>query len=99
MLQMKTTNALHSQTERAAKVIKRSFSPATLEIVAKELGASVAPNADIFRALILAGKATDFDDAVQIVAAHLDNSSHEPIGPNNDLSDGKIERRETRRKP
>ncbi|GAC1428594.1 MAG: hypothetical protein NVSMB6_28310 [Burkholderiaceae bacterium] len=95
---MKTPNALHSETERAAKVIKRSFSPETLEIVANELGAPIAPNADIFRALIVAGKAADFDEAVRLVAAHLDNSTHEPIGPSTDLIDGKIERRETPRR-
>ena len=84
------------KTERAAKLITRCFSSETLTLVATELGVSLEAGNDIFRALIVNGKAADFDQAVERVAAHLDAGNHVPVSTQG-LDNGKIERRRARR--
>ena len=91
-------SSLHiSETERMARVITKCYSQATLEIAAKELSVETTPKNDIFRALVVSGIATDFDDAVLIVARHLDQGMHANNGCD-DLVDGRVERRKVPRK-
>ena len=95
---MTKTAAISGETEHIARAIMRCYSKATIAVVAAELGCGSDLKADIFRALIIAKVAQDFDSAVRLVADHLDAGAYVPqdtIG----LSDGKIERRATSRQP
>ena len=86
-------NYLESETERVARVITKCFSVPTLEIAAQEMGITLVPSVNIFRALVVAKIAKDFDDAVLLVAKHLDTGVYDHLD-NDDRVDGKIERRQ-----
>lgn len=86
-----------SDTERIARTIVRCYSKGTLSQAAAELGAPLVSGTDIFRSMILAGKATDFDNAVMLVATHLDASPALLTESEEGMVDGKIERRKTHR--
>jgi hypothetical protein len=86
-----------TEIEHMARVITRCYSQDTLAIAAQELGVQVTAEVGIFRALIIAKVAVDFDDAVRIVARHLDNGGHHP-DESDELVGGKIERRRMPRK-
>ena len=58
-----------------AKIIRKCYSRAALEDVARELGATVKPDSDIFQSLVDSGRAADFGQAVEIIAAHLENDA------------------------
>ena len=87
-----------SETERTARVISKCYSKATLLLVAHELGAKAPVNADIFRALVVAKIAPDFDAAVRMVVEHLDNSSSHKPERSGELVNGKVERRKAPRR-
>ena len=89
---------LTSEAERNARVIVRCYSRTTLELAAQELGVPVSEDSDIFRALIVAKVATDFDAAVRLVAEHLDNSSFHLPMHSGELVNGKVERRKAPRR-
>lgn len=61
-----------------AKIIRKCYSTAALADVAKELGTTIHSNGDIFQALVDAGRARDFADAVELVAAHLQEETDSP---------------------
>lgn len=86
-----------SDTERLARVITKCYSKSTLALAAKELGAPLPSEIDIFRALIVAKIAPDFDAAVRLVAEHMDNGIHLPEH-SGELFEGKVERRKSPRK-
>ena len=86
-------NLLSTEAERMARVITKSYSKAILAAVAAELNIPLAQDVDIFRSMILAGKAAHFDEAVMLVARHLDGGNHLPDISDEYLVNGKIERR------
>ena len=87
-----------SEAERTARVISKCYSKVTLALVAHELGAEPLTDADIFRALVVAKVAPDFDAAVQMVANYLDNSESHLPDHSGELVNGKVERRKAPRR-
>lgn len=90
---MASSQALARDTEHLARTVVRSYSKAALEHVASEMGAPVHRGENIFRALILAGKAVDFDHAVRLVVAYLDAGGQTADPLQGHFTGGKIERR------
>jgi hypothetical protein len=64
---MNETTAFH-----LANIIKKSYSPRYLELVAIKMGEQIAPGEDIFQALIRVGRTHDLESAVTLVARQLD---------------------------
>lgn len=58
-----------------AAIIKKCYSPKSLEQVAADMGETIVPGEDIFQALIRAGRALDIETAVTLVAAHINEES------------------------
>lgn len=66
-------NAMNETTVgHIAKVITKCYSPQSLVQVAIEMGEPIALGEDLFQALIHAGRASDLETAVILVACHLD---------------------------
>lgn len=66
-----------------ASIIQKCYSLAALGTIALELGTPLSPGKNIFQSLVAAGKAIDFDQAVEIVAAYLESHDEEPTDPIN----------------
>lgn len=64
---MTETSARH-----LAGIIKKCYSEKYLAQTAAEMGEAVLPGEDIFQTLIRAGRTSDLETAVMIVAAHID---------------------------
>jgi hypothetical protein len=73
-----------------AKIINKRFSKSALVVAAQELGVHMPDGGDIFQAMIDAGKAADFDAAVNLVTEHLDKDpedNHDEGAPRRRIND------------
>ena len=94
---MELKTLLTKDAEYLAQIVALSYSTAFLKILAAKMGAPIESDKTIYQALLLAGKATDFNHAVSLVVAHLDGAAGEAASEDHRFNKSKIERRKVSR--